>query len=221
MLLPERALLRQKERFEAHRHEHGVRVQLHDPVARPSILVRDDLLPESEEDLGVQDRVELATQNAGHGPVDDAGRDIRGLALGGQDDRPVAVDFELVATEKPHLTMRILGPQQLGLVSVGHHHRGAEQRRVLYMEGTHRVGEGRAGVLGPRLVHAAVEVLAAALVGHAVVRKIARPLVDGVAPLESEDEVAGARRAGRVATGLVSVQGKLELLELLQARMRG
>mmetsp|Transcript_64660 Transcript_64660/g.187380 ORF Transcript_64660/g.187380 Transcript_64660/m.187380 type:complete len:341 (+) Transcript_64660:182-1204(+) len=160
----ERSVLGQEQCLQPHRNEHRVWIELHDPIAFIGMLVVEDLPPEPQEDSSVQHRVEFSAEHPGQTPVDEARLDDRVLPLRGKLDGPVAVDCELVAREKAQLAVRVLGPQEVRLVAAGHHHCSAEQGRSRAVEGAHRVQELGGVVLGLRLVHAGVEVLAATFV---------------------------------------------------------
>mmetsp|Transcript_9445 Transcript_9445/g.21710 ORF Transcript_9445/g.21710 Transcript_9445/m.21710 type:complete len:219 (-) Transcript_9445:42-698(-) len=102
--------------------EDAVGVDLDGPVVERVALVGEQLLPDRQEDLGVQRRLELPARVA----VEVAVHEAR-LQPWRQVDHHVAVDGSLLAAEDGGADV-VLHQQQVLLVAVGHHQREAKQR---------------------------------------------------------------------------------------------
>mmetsp|Transcript_88735 Transcript_88735/g.248263 ORF Transcript_88735/g.248263 Transcript_88735/m.248263 type:complete len:450 (-) Transcript_88735:311-1660(-) len=216
-LLPQEAVPAQEHRAQPADDEDRVGVHLDDPVRAAGVRVLHDAAPEVPEHPQVRGVVELALRDPVPAPVDEVGPDDGHLAPGREQDGGAAVDGEGVAAEDADpAAPRVLRAHQVHLVPLGLHRHGAEELRLLGGRGAHGLHDGLRRFFRRIGVDAAVEVLAAALGGHAVVGVVARPLVHAVAALVAEHEVASPRRARHGALRQVLVDRELELLKLLE-----
>mmetsp|Transcript_23606 Transcript_23606/g.58844 ORF Transcript_23606/g.58844 Transcript_23606/m.58844 type:complete len:238 (+) Transcript_23606:647-1360(+) len=201
--------LRLDEQLQAVRHEHGVGVDLHDPVAGLGAWILEHLVPKVDEDRGVERRVVLAAPLG----LQAARHDLRheGLSARIEGDALVAEDSPLVAAEDAQLALGELAAQEIDLVRVRHHQSDAEQGRGT---GNHRLTPCQSPVDVRRVGVAAAVVLQGAVVAVAI------PRGGRVAAVETERHFAGARSARLRASGLFLVDEPVALLELLEARLR-